>query len=109
MEVFRVLRRGNRSESRITTLDFGKADFFLFRDFLGRVPWDKRTPWREKGPLIFTDHLLQVQEWSIPMSRKSGKNIGKPAWVNKELTKLKLKRDQKTSRVPAYLNSSVML
>ena len=37
---FRNLREGNQAERRITTLDFRKADFDLFRDMLGRVPCD---------------------------------------------------------------------
>jgi len=34
--------------TKFTTLDFRRADFGLFRDLLGRVPWIK--PWREEGP-----------------------------------------------------------
>ncbi|XP_068003200.1 uncharacterized protein [Melanerpes formicivorus] len=35
--------------------------------------------------LIFKDHHLQVQEWSISVSRKSSKGSRRPAWMNKEL------------------------
>lgn len=31
-------------------LGFQESRLVLFRDFLGRVSWDKRTPWREEGP-----------------------------------------------------------
>lgn len=42
--------------------------------------------------LIFRDHLLQAQEWSIPLSRKSSGR--KPVWTNKMLlTKLKHQKE----------------
>jgi len=39
--VFRILRATRRVHSKLTTLDFRRAGFGLFRDLLGRVPWDK--------------------------------------------------------------------
>lgn len=48
---FRILREGNRAKSRITALDFRTADFGLYRDLLGRMPWDtvveRREAWRD--------------------------------------------------------------
>ncbi|GAB0179954.1 mitochondrial enolase superfamily member 1 [Grus japonensis] len=41
MEEFKILRAARRAHSKLTTLDFRRADFGLFRDLLGRVPWDK--------------------------------------------------------------------
>ncbi|GAB0185820.1 hypothetical protein GRJ2_001047300 [Grus japonensis] len=38
---FRILRAARRARSKLTTLDFSRADFGLFRDLLGRIPWDK--------------------------------------------------------------------
>lgn len=35
---FRIQREGNKAKSRITALDFSRADFVLFRDLLGRLP-----------------------------------------------------------------------
>ena len=41
---FKILR--SEAYSRIPSLDFRRADFYLFRDLLGRI-W--RAPWRAKG------------------------------------------------------------
>ena len=41
---FKILRAPRRL---LTTLDFRRADFGLFRDLLGRVPWDKALEGRE--------------------------------------------------------------
>ncbi|GAB0188273.1 hypothetical protein GRJ2_001292600 [Grus japonensis] len=38
---FKILRAVRRAHSKLTNLDFRIADFGLFRDLLGRVPWDK--------------------------------------------------------------------
>ncbi|KFW60998.1 hypothetical protein AS28_04482, partial [Pygoscelis adeliae] len=75
------------AHSKLATLDFRRADLGLFRDLLGRVPWDKALEGRgpQESWLIFRDHLLQAQERCIPTKRKSGKNARRPAWVNKEL------------------------
>ena len=43
-----------RTKSKITTLDFRKADFGLFRDLLGGVPWDKAME-RRRGPRNLVD------------------------------------------------------
>ncbi|GAB0186773.1 hypothetical protein GRJ2_001142600 [Grus japonensis] len=37
----KILRAARRAHSKLTTLDFRRADFGLFRDLLGRLPWDK--------------------------------------------------------------------
>jgi len=73
--------------SKLTTLAFKRADFGLFRDVQGRVPWDKALEGRgaQESWLIFKDHLLQ---------RKSGENTRRPAWMNKELPdKVKHKKE----------------
>ncbi|KFW07334.1 hypothetical protein N327_01759, partial [Fulmarus glacialis] len=78
------------------TLDFRRADFGLFRDLRGRVPWDKALEGRgpQESWLIFKDYLLQAQERCIPTKRKSGKNTRRPAWMNMELLdKLKHKKE----------------
>ncbi|GAB0205489.1 hypothetical protein GRJ2_003014500 [Grus japonensis] len=41
MVEFRILRATRRVHSKLTALDFRRADFGLFRDLLGRMPWDK--------------------------------------------------------------------
>ncbi|GAB0209929.1 mitochondrial enolase superfamily member 1 [Grus japonensis] len=96
MVEFKILRAARRVHSKLTTLDFRRADFGLFRDLLGRIPWDKALEGRgaQDSWLIFKGHLLQAQERCIPTKRKSGKNTKRPPWMNKELLdKLKHKRE----------------
>jgi len=75
MVEFRIRRGRNGGKSKLTTLDFRRADFALLRDLLGRLSWDKGLEGREAQErwLIFEDHLFQAQEQSIPTNRKSGK------------------------------------
>ncbi|PKU32701.1 hypothetical protein llap_16995 [Limosa lapponica baueri] len=86
-KILPLLRAVRRAQSKLATLDFRRADFGLFRDLLGRVPWDKALEGRgaQESWLIFKDHLLQAQERCIPAKRKSGKNARRPAWMNREL------------------------
>ncbi|KFO10373.1 hypothetical protein N312_10965, partial [Balearica regulorum gibbericeps] len=89
-------RAVRRAHSKLTTLDFRRADLGLFRDLLGRLPWDKALEGRgaQESWLVFKDYLPQAQEQCIPTKRKSGKNARRPAWVNKEfLGKLKHKKE----------------
>ena len=37
---FRSVRGGNKANSRITTLDFKRTTFGLFKDLLGRIQWE---------------------------------------------------------------------
>ncbi|GAB0208721.1 hypothetical protein GRJ2_003337800 [Grus japonensis] len=96
MVEFRILRTARRAHSKLTTLDFRRADFGLFRDLLGRIPWDKALEGRgaQDSWLIFKGHLLQAQERCIPAKRKSSKNTKSPPWMNKEvLGKVKQKKE----------------
>ncbi|GAB0207770.1 mitochondrial enolase superfamily member 1 [Grus japonensis] len=87
MVEFKILRAARRAHSKLTTLDFRRADFGLFRDLLGRIPWDKALEGRgaQDSWLIFKGHLLQAQERCIPTKRKSSKTTKRPPWMNKEL------------------------
>ncbi|GAB0181417.1 hypothetical protein GRJ2_000607000 [Grus japonensis] len=96
MVEFKILRAARRAHTKLTTLDFRRADFGLFRDLLGRIPWDKALEGRgaQDSWLVFKGHFLQAQERCIPTKRKSGKNAWRPAWMNKELlNKLKHKKE----------------
>ena len=61
---FKILRAVRKAHSKLTTLDFRRTDFGLFRDLLGRVSRDKALEGRgaQESWLIFRDHLLQAQE-----------------------------------------------
>ncbi|GAB0207663.1 hypothetical protein GRJ2_003232000 [Grus japonensis] len=96
MVEFRILRAARRVCSKLTTLEFRRADFGLFRDLLGRIPWDKALEGRgaQDSWLIFEGHLLQAQERCIPTKRESCKNAKRPPWMNKEvLGKVKQKKE----------------
>ncbi|GAB0193880.1 mitochondrial enolase superfamily member 1 [Grus japonensis] len=87
MVEFKILRAARRAHSKLTALDFRRADFGLFRDLLGRIPWDKALEGRgaQDSWLIFKHHLLQAQVRCIPTKRKSSKTTKRPPWMNKEL------------------------
>ncbi|GAB0203625.1 hypothetical protein GRJ2_002828100 [Grus japonensis] len=92
MVEFKILRAARRAHSKLTTLDFKRADFGLFRNLLGRLPWDTALEGRgaQDSWLVFKGHLLQAQEQCMPTKRKSGKNARRRAWMSKEvLGKLK--------------------
>ncbi|GAB0208807.1 mitochondrial enolase superfamily member 1 [Grus japonensis] len=96
MVEFKILRAVRRALSKLTTLDFRRAGFGLFRDLLGRIPWDKAPEGRgaQDSWLVFKGHLLQAQEQCIPTKRKSGKNTQRPPWMKKELLgKVKQKKE----------------
>ena len=96
---FKILRAVRRAHSKLTALDFRRADFGLIRNLLGRVPRHEVLEGKaaQECWLVFKDHLLQTQEQCIPTKRKSGKNAKRPAWMNKELLD-KLKHKQKVCR-----------
>ncbi|GAB0187084.1 alpha-actinin-2 [Grus japonensis] len=87
MVQFGILRAARRAHSKLITLDSRRADFGLFRDLLGRVPWDKALEGggAQESCLVFKDHLIQAQERCIPTKRKSSKNTRRPEWMNREL------------------------
>ncbi|PKU38766.1 glycerol kinase [Limosa lapponica baueri] len=94
--VFRIMKAGRRVKSKLTMLNFRRVDFDLFKDLLGRVPWDMVLDGRgaQESRLIFKDHLLQAQGSSILISMKSGKSVWRPAWMNNELlAKIKDKKE----------------
>jgi len=84
---FRIPGGGSRAKSRATAMDFRKGDIKLFRDLLGRIPWDLILERRkiQVSQLIFKDNLFQAQGRSIQTSRKSSKHGRRPAWMCKDL------------------------
>ncbi|PKU42677.1 rna-directed dna polymerase from mobile element jockey-like [Limosa lapponica baueri] len=74
---FKILRAARRTHSKLTTLDFRRAYFHLFRDLLGRVPWDKALEGRgaQESQLIFKDHLLQAQEVTVLVDKGRATDI----------------------------------
>ncbi|GAB0180066.1 mitochondrial enolase superfamily member 1 [Grus japonensis] len=96
MVELRILHGRSRAVSRITTLDFRRANFGLFKDLLGRIPWVRALEDRgvQENWSILKHHFLQAQDQCIPKSKKSSKGVRRPAWMSKELLeKLKGKKE----------------
>jgi len=94
MVQFRILCGGSRAITRIKTLDFGRANFGLFKDLLGGIPWVRALEgWGvQESWLLFKHHFLHAQDWCISLSKKCSKGGRRPAWMSKELLeKLKWK------------------
>ncbi|GAB0182218.1 hypothetical protein GRJ2_000687100 [Grus japonensis] len=96
MVKFRILCGRSRAISRITTLDFRRANFGLFKDLLGRIPWVRALEGKgaQESWSVFKHRFLQAQDQCIPKNRKSSKGGRRPAWMSKELLeKLKRKKE----------------
>ncbi|KAK4826242.1 hypothetical protein QYF61_006594 [Mycteria americana] len=77
MVEFKILRAPRRPHSKLTTLDFRRADFGLFRDgeyhgikpwreeveYHGSVPWGKR---KTRGPVSLTSVPSKIMEQILP-------------------------------------------
>jgi len=96
MVEFRILQGRSRAESRIVTLDFRRADFVLFGDLLGRIPWVRALKGKgvQDGWSVLKYCFLQAQYWCIPMSKKASKGGSRPAGMSRELlVKLRQKKE----------------
>ena len=75
MVEFRILRGGSRAISRIKTLDLRRADFALFRELLGGIPWARALEGRgvQESWSVFKQHFLHAQEQCIPLRKNRAK------------------------------------
>ena len=68
MVEFTVLRGVGKARNVVTTLNFRKANFQLFKELLSRTPWE--TALRDRGAeqswRIFKDAFHRAQELSVP-------------------------------------------
>jgi len=87
MVEFRILCGGSRAISKIKTLDLRRANFALFRELLGGIPWARALEGRgvQECWSLFKHHFLHAQEQCIPLRKKSRKGGKTPAWMNNEL------------------------
>lgn len=81
------MQESSRLVSRFAALDFRKPNSDLFRDRLEGMPWVRTLEGSDpkKRWLIVKHHLLQAQDWYIPMNKKSSKGGRRPAWMRKKL------------------------
>jgi len=92
---FRILRGRITSISRIKTLDFRRANFGLFKELLGGIPWVRALEGRgvQESWSLLKHHFLHAQDWCIPLSKKSSKGGRRPSRMSKEiLVELRQKR-----------------
>jgi len=84
---FRILHGGSRAIRRIKTLDFKRANFGLFKELLGGIPWGRALEGRgvQESRSLFKHHFLHAQERCIPLNKKSSKGGRRPTWMSKEL------------------------
>lgn len=85
---FEILRELSKTKSWIMSLDFCKADFGLFKDVLGRIPWEtaledkrpKRAGWssRTASPELKNGPLLDAESW---WQEATMDGHGDPDWV----------------------------
>ncbi|KFQ27244.1 hypothetical protein N331_08889, partial [Merops nubicus] len=90
----------------ISTLNFKKANFQLFKELLNRTPWEAvlRDKGTEQSWQIHKEAFHRVQELSKPMCRKSGKKRKRLAWLSHKLlvelkNKVKLHKQLKQGQV----------
>ncbi|MCQ4078975.1 hypothetical protein FK519_29925, partial [Klebsiella pneumoniae] len=72
MVEFKIHGAARKIHGKLSALDFRKADFGLFRDLMGQVPWEVALEGRgaQESWSIFKEHLLQAQQRCIPMKNK---------------------------------------
>ena len=68
MVEFSIPDEVRRGPSKTATLDFGRADYELFRTLVGRVPWDSvlKDKGIQEGISPFKKEVLKAQEQPIP-------------------------------------------
>lgn len=98
MMEFRIQRKGNKAKSRITALNFSRADFALFRGLLVKVPQGTTVGRRrvQESLLFFRNrvHHIQAQEWLSPRTKISSKSGRRPTWMHMGLlNKLKYQKE----------------
>jgi len=87
MVEFGILHGGSRAISRIKTLDLSRANFSLFKELLGGIPWARALKGRgvQECWSLFKHHTAPEHGGSIPLRKRSRKGGKRPAWMNKEL------------------------
>ena len=80
---FVILRNVGLAKSGVRTLNFGRANFKLFKELLAKIPWDAVLKDKdvEESWLLFKDAFLRAQELSIPLNKKVSRGGRKLAWL----------------------------
>jgi len=85
-------------KNRVRTVNSGRVSFQLFKEFVDGTPWEIALG--DKGAegswQLLKDVCLRAPELSISMSKKSGKEDRRHAWLRKDpLVKLKWKKEMR--------------
>ncbi|PKU44425.1 hypothetical protein llap_5257 [Limosa lapponica baueri] len=72
---FKIPRALRRAYSKLTALDFRRKDFGLFRDLLGKLPWDKALEGRGAQEILYDiqRELDKVNRWACANLMKVNK------------------------------------
>lgn len=96
---FTILRDTGQVVSKLRNLNFRKANFWLFKEFLDGnyrgCSWETalRSKVAEQGCQVFMDIFLRASGFSIPTYKKLDKEDRRPAWLNKDiLVRLRCKK-----------------
>jgi len=85
-----------KAKSIVRTLNFRKANFQLFKEFVSRTLWEMvlRDRGEEQSWQIFKDTFHRAQELSVLRCKRSSKEGKRLAWLSRDmLVKLKDKRE----------------
>jgi len=84
---FSVHGQVKRGPSKITTMDFRRADFGLFRLLVDSVPRQRVLKGKgvQEGWTIFKEEVSKAQERAVPMCCKTNQQGRRPACLNREL------------------------
>uniref|UniRef100_A0A672UTJ2 Reverse transcriptase domain-containing protein n=1 Tax=Strigops habroptila TaxID=2489341 RepID=A0A672UTJ2_STRHB len=82
MVEFEILRTVRRACSKLTALDFKKAEFGLFRNLLSKVSWD--TVLEGRGPKT-AGRYSRITCYMLKTRRKCSRRARRPPWMDKEL------------------------
>ncbi len=77
---FVILRNAGLAKSRVRTLNFRRAKFWLLKELLDGISWETvlKGMGTEQSWQLFKDTLLRVQRLSIPQQKKSSRGGRQP-------------------------------
>ena len=76
-----IWRNAGISRSRVRTLNFRRASFWLIKELLSGIPWETvlKDMGTEQSWQLFKDTHLRVQWLSIPQQKKSSREGRQPS------------------------------
>ena len=83
MVEFTLLSNTGWTKSKVSMLNFKKAEFQLFKELANKVPQEAvlRDKDAQQNRQIFKEAFCRAQVLSIPRRRKSGEEGKRPTWL----------------------------